>query len=106
MPHVNNNVSSPSNLGGRKDSIMLKTNICTINDKDYYLGRDENKKDFILFLDGFPIVKIVRKDLVNWKGSQVRFRPFSSPADLDYLDEDGLFALDEALLYLKENFGA
>lgn len=85
---------------------MAKKLICTIGATNYFISQDIDKNKFILWDNSTPIAVIVRKELVNWKGPQVRFRPFSAPAELDYLDENALFALDEALLYLSENYGA
>lgn len=84
---------------------MERTNICKISNDLYSLVRDVDPNKLVLLKNDFPVCVIIRKELSNWKGNQVRFRPFSSPAELD-LDEDVLFALDEALLYLKEKYGA
>lgn len=83
----------------------MKTKICTIDGNHYYVSEDVSPEKRILLRNKEPIAVIIRKEYESWRGHRVKFRPYSSPAELDYLDEDGLTALDEAIDYLKQNFG-
>lgn len=76
--------------------------ICTINSNRYSIRRDVDRRKYILFKNRDIIAAIVRVEYENWKGKQVKFRPFSTPAELDYLDADGHIALEEAITYLNE----
>lgn len=84
---------------------MRVTNICTINGDTYSIRRDVDKNKYTLWRNKEVIVAIIRIEYDNWKGHQVKFRPYSSPAELDYLDADGLTALEDSIAYLNEYFG-
>lgn len=84
---------------------MKVINICTINGDTYSIRRVVDKNKYTLWRNKEVIAVIIRIEYDNWKGHQVKFRPYSSPADLDYLDANGLTALEDSIAYLNEYFG-
>lgn len=90
-------------IADRKDDFMKKTKICTINGNDYFIQKIVDR--YVLYQNDTSIAVIIIIEYDNWKGHQIKFRPYSAPAELDYLDADGLTALEDAIEYLNEFCG-
>lgn len=57
---------------------MYVTNICTINGDTYSIRRDVDRSKYTLWKNKEVIAAIIRIEYDNWKGHQIKFRPYEN----------------------------